>query len=358
VDFTAMKDNRSAPILWNIVQNLQLYYRLDTQEAPSPGLTGLRTVSNPLIQLLQAVEQSGSIAGAARHLGRSYRHVWGELKRWELELKQELVIWEKGHNARLSDAGERLLHDERMSQARMQPHIDSLQTQLQQTFQSAPEDWGQPPLTLHCEFDEIPTALRSTASEMASLRLNLNFMPAAHVASDLMDGRCQMGLWMAIEGSDRSSGPGADAAHWHSHPITTRWQGLMLGPGNPLGLQSLQDACHSFVRWVRPMPGSHAAQLLEHLLEKEAEAAELPPHGLTEPAPSAVAQAVLLGLADVGLGTQYTAQQAGLHFVPLVRQTCTLFHHAQLKDTAQLKALTGLLQSPSWLQVLQSLSGH
>jgi hypothetical protein len=43
-------------------------------------------VRNALIDLLLAVSMHGSISAAARALGLSYRHEWGELKRWEDEL--------------------------------------------------------------------------------------------------------------------------------------------------------------------------------------------------------------------------------------------------------------------------------
>ena len=43
-------------------------------------------VRNALMDLLHAVQEQGSISGAARELGLSYRHVWGELRRWEAKL--------------------------------------------------------------------------------------------------------------------------------------------------------------------------------------------------------------------------------------------------------------------------------
>ncbi|NUQ52668.1 MAG: LysR family transcriptional regulator, partial [Phycisphaerales bacterium] len=64
--------------------------------------TGSAPLHNPLLDLLQAVREQGSISAAARVLDLSYRHVWGELKRWELELGQPLILWEKGQAARLS----------------------------------------------------------------------------------------------------------------------------------------------------------------------------------------------------------------------------------------------------------------
>jgi molybdate transport repressor ModE-like protein len=57
-------------------------------------------VRNGLVDLLHAVQEHGSISGAAKVLGLSYRHVWGELRRWEAELAHPLIVWEKGQRAR------------------------------------------------------------------------------------------------------------------------------------------------------------------------------------------------------------------------------------------------------------------
>jgi putative molybdopterin biosynthesis protein len=38
---------------------------------------------NPLFDLLWAVREHGSIQHTAKALGASYRHIWGQLKRWE-----------------------------------------------------------------------------------------------------------------------------------------------------------------------------------------------------------------------------------------------------------------------------------
>ena len=77
------------------MHRLQFHYTLSRQTSPA-------LVRNPLIDLLQAVSTQGSISAGARALGLSYRHVWGELKRWEQELGNELLVWEKGQSARLT----------------------------------------------------------------------------------------------------------------------------------------------------------------------------------------------------------------------------------------------------------------
>ena len=76
-------------------------------------------VQHPLFTLLDALHRHGSISAAARELALSYRHVWGELKRWEAELGRELVIWAKGQPATLTPFGEKLLWAERRAQAQV-----------------------------------------------------------------------------------------------------------------------------------------------------------------------------------------------------------------------------------------------
>lgn len=59
---------------------LDYHFVAGTSEAwPARGLP----LRNPLLAMLDAVHAHGSIATAARELGLSYRHLWGELKRHE-----------------------------------------------------------------------------------------------------------------------------------------------------------------------------------------------------------------------------------------------------------------------------------
>ena len=63
-----------------------------------------RRAQYPLAALLGAVADAGSISASGAVLG-SYRHVWGELKRWESALGQPPIYLEKGQAARLTDFG-------------------------------------------------------------------------------------------------------------------------------------------------------------------------------------------------------------------------------------------------------------
>ena len=66
-------------------------------------------VENPLFDLLNKLQEHGSIRHAATAMGASYRHVWGSLKHWEQVLGEPLVQWTQGQAARLTPFAQRLL---------------------------------------------------------------------------------------------------------------------------------------------------------------------------------------------------------------------------------------------------------
>ena len=97
---------------------------LEYSFAATPADQRGASLTNPLVDLLRTLRDSGSISAAARALGSSYRHTWGALKQWEQVLGAELVVWIKGQPARLTPLAERLLWAEtRASQDRKRNKI-------------------------------------------------------------------------------------------------------------------------------------------------------------------------------------------------------------------------------------------
>lgn len=100
-----------------------------------------------------------------------------------------------------------------------------------------------------------------------------------------------------------------------------RRQGLMLAPGNPLGVGSLADLRAAGARIIDRQPGAGSQLLLDRLLH----AAGIGREALAwvdEPAVTEtdVAREVHAGHADAGLGIESAARESGLDFVPLARE--------------------------------------
>jgi putative molybdopterin biosynthesis protein len=315
------------------------------------------------MELLQAVSQKGSISAAARELGLSYRHVWGELKRWEDVLGHELIIWEKGQSAKLTEFGDKLMWAERQTQARLAPQLAALRADLERTFAVA-FDPDAHVLTLYASHDDALPRLREHAAT-AGLHLDIRFCGSVDAIRALNEGRCTLaGFHTQIKPDSASHTATAykNLLQPGLHKIigfATRKQGLITAAGNPLQLHNLNDVVKTKARFVQRSPGTGTRVLLDDLLAQ----AGLNTNDLNnwpdeEPSHTALAQAIASGRCDVGLGIESTASARGLGFVPLVQEQ---FHLVCLKsalDTPATQALRHLLQDPAWEQVLHALPGY
>ncbi|AOG23032.1 substrate-binding domain-containing protein [Acidovorax sp. RAC01] len=342
------------------MHRVQLHYTLSRD-------AGTALIRNPLPEMLQAVAEQGSISGAARSLGLSYRHVWGALKRWEDQLGGELIIWGKGQSAQLSEFGSKLLWAERQAQARLAPQIAALHADLERAFAVA-FDPDAHVLTLYASHDDALGVLRSYAAasgEAGALHLDIRFTGSVDAIRALNEGRCTIAGFHTLE----QPAAGSVAARTYRpllqpgrHKIigfAHRTQGLVVAPGNPLGLHSLADVARTGARFVNRPLGSGTRVLLDELLAQAGLASgALAGYDRDEPSHTAVAQAVAAGAADVGLGIGLAAHARGLGFVPLAQER---YHLACLKDSLEqpaTRALRTLLQTPEWLDQMSSLQGY
>lgn len=334
-------------------------YQFTTSAQRSPLL------GNPLLDLLQAVRQQGSISGAARQLGLSYRHVWGQLKEWEVQVGQPLIVWDRGQSARLTPFADKLLWAERLAQARLAPQIEALRAELERALATVFDDRTQV-LSLHASHDDALTRLQDLAATGHSLHLDIQFSGSVDAIRALNEGRCQLAGFHTRQQpaartlTARTYKPLLKPGHHKLIGFALRWVGLMVAPGNPKGLYTLADVAQQQATLVNRPLGSGTRVLLDELLADDG----ISPHTLPgysappQPSHAAVAQAVASGQADVGLGTRTAAIAAGLSFVPLVQERYQLVCLKSALDTPAVQALRTLLASPAWVQALQSLEGY
>lgn len=328
---------------------------------------GEALIRNPLFDLLQAVRASGSISAAATALGLSYRHVWGELKRWETQLGQPLLLWEKGKPARLAPFGDKLLWSERQAQARLAPQIEALRAELERSFAVAFDEHAHV-LTFYASHDDALTALRQHTTDHPGeprLHLDIRFVGSVDAIQALNEGRCIMAGFHT-----RRAPPAGSLAERTYKPLlqpglhkiigfATRAQGLMVMPGNPKGIRGLEDLAGQGVRYINRPRGSGTRVLFDELLAEAGMAPEsIAGYAQTEPSHGAVAQAVLAGQADAGLGIEAAARGRGLDFVPVATEDYHLICLESALDTAPVVALLERLASAAWQQTLNALAGY
>lgn len=335
-------------------QRVQLTYALGSNGAAGP-------VHHPLFALLDALHRGGSITAAAQALGFSYRHVWGELRRWEAELGRSLIIWNKGQRAALTPFGDKLLWAERRAQARLAPQIEALRMELERAFADVFDDRVDV-LTLCASHDQALPLLRELALA-EKLHLDIEFAGSLDALRTLDAGGCLLAGFHVLDDVARGS-VSARAYRARLKPghhkligFAQRIQGVMTAPGNPLGIATLDDLTRPGLRWVGRPEGAGTRVLLEELTERAG--VPMPTSfALTEPSHVAAAQAVASGAADAAFGLEAAAHAAGLHFVPLARERYFL---VTLKSSLELPAvqrLVALLASPAWARTLGSLPGY
>ena len=323
-----------------------------------------RRIRNALMDLLHAVKDAGSISAAAKALGLSYRHVWGELKRWEKELGQALIVWDKGQPARLSEFGEKLLWAERQAQARLAPQIESLHADLERAFAVAFDEAAHV-LTLFASHDDALAALREHAAADAGLHLDVRFCGSVDAIGALNEGRCAMAGFHA----PRMPGPGTLAQRTYQpllqpgrHKLigfAERSQGLMVAARNPLGIGCLQDLSRPGLRFVNRAIGTGTRLLLDELLAQSGQsAATIHGYERTENSHIAIAHAVASGSADAGLGIESAARAHGLDFVPLVREDYYLVCLKSVLEQPPVQVLRQVLRSAAWQARLAQFAGY
>lgn len=138
-----------------------------------------------------------------------------------------------------------------------------------------------------------------------------------------------------------------------------REQGLLLAPGNPLGVAGIQDALAGRARMALRQKGAGAQMLLEALLARAgAGLADLnapEPPCLTGPE---VAQAIRAGRADCGLATRAAANAAGLDFAPLMWERFDLLMRQSTYFRTPVQALARYLASPAMVGRAREFGGY
>lgn len=338
------------------MHKVQLAYTL------APERDADRALHHPLIAMLAALHASGSISAAARELGLSYRHVWGELKRWETQLGQPLVLWAKGQPAALAPFGEKLLWSERRALARLAPQIEALRSELERAFALAFDD-SAGVVTLFASFDEALPRLRDRVGPQ--LHLDIEFTGSVDALAALNDGRCLLAGFHALTASTLRS-PTAATYRSRLRPgrhkligFARRQQGLIVAAGNPLALASVHDLARPGLRFASGPRGSGTRVVLEELLAAAGMApADVAGFDPGERSHLAAAEAVARGSADAAFGTLPTAQAKGLAFVPLAEERYFLVTLAAHLEHPHVRSLLAALQSPEWRATLDAIPGH
>ena len=342
------------------MQHVHLAYHL------SPSKTQKGSLSNPLMATLKAVAEQGSILAASKALKLSYRHVWGELKRWEAELEQPLLHWERGQAAQLTAFGQRLLFADAQAKARLAPQLEALQAELERGMALAFDPKAHV-IAVHASHDEALSRLRTHVAG-AKLHLDISFTGSVEALRALNDGRCLVaGFHTRLPHADQQRGSSAESTYKALltpgiHKIlgfVQRSQGLMVARGNPLKIKSLADIAQRGLRYANRPLGTGTRVLLDDLLaEAQISKTSISGYRKSEPSHQAAALAVAAGQADAALGIEAAAAAQSLAFIPLAQERYALVCHREALPTPAVQLLAKQLRSAAWQRELAAIPGY
>jgi putative molybdopterin biosynthesis protein len=138
-----------------------------------------------------------------------------------------------------------------------------------------------------------------------------------------------------------------------------REQGLLLAPGNPLKLRSIDDVIAKAARIAMRPKGAGAQLLLLAMLHR----AKTPVEKLAGAAPVCatgpdIAQAIRAGRADTGIATRAVADAAGLDFVSIVWEPFDLVMRQRDYFRPALQALIKFLRSDEFTARAREMGGY
>jgi len=138
-----------------------------------------------------------------------------------------------------------------------------------------------------------------------------------------------------------------------------RTQGLMLPPGNPQGIRSLEDLSREGLRYVNRQKGSGTRILIDYLCKKNGiHTAGIYGYDREEFTHTSVAAQIAAGTADAGMGIYSAAQLYGLDFLPICMEQYDLLIPDSAFDTPMVQRLLEVLGGSAFRARLEKLGGY
>ena len=138
-----------------------------------------------------------------------------------------------------------------------------------------------------------------------------------------------------------------------------RTQGILLSPGNPLGVESLQDLVRREARLINREVGTGTRLLLDRELDRAGlNPAQIPGYDSTATGHLEVGLEVMRDHADAGIAIEAVASLLGLDFIPIKRER---FDLVVLRDeffTEPVQNFLGLLHDAEFAREANALAGY
>ena len=294
-----------------------------------------------LVGLLKDIRSGSSLVMASKHSGVSYRGVWGKLNQVEASLGIPLITRTKGHGSKLTDFGVFLCQFvEEMQEAyaeATEDYSDTLQKEIKKYQKQEDSRW-----IFYSSSDSI---IQKAATEIKGFGLKV--AGSGESLEQLLENQAHIaGYHVSDEKSSRAIQQRLHKQHIQIYPVMKRTQGFMVKKGNPFRIQTIDDLLNPKIRFINRQISSGTRLLLDTLLiEAGIDPLDINGYLHEEFTHTAVANAILAGKADVGLGVKNIALENGLGFVPLKDEIFFIAMHQEMLDHPESSKLIRKIRS-------------
>ena len=330
-----------------------------TLETPDGNLFAL----GDILCLLSAIETHGNIAGACRECGMSYRHAWGLLRKAEQVFETDLLHTQRRMGTRLTAFARHLLWAHRRTEARLEPTLQSLSSELQEALESVYPQSG-PRLRLHASHGFAVEGLVQQAAHHTTLPIELRYRTAVEALASLTRNECDLAGFQVPAGEFQAPvlahyQPWLDPDRHRLIYLAQRDTGLFVQSGNPHAIQGIADLVKPGVRFVNRQVGSSTRLLVGLMLERLGiDPARVQGYDTSEFTHMAIAAHIASGMADAGIGVETAAWRFGLTFIPLAKERYYFAINHDGLSTPRMQELLALLNSASYRQFVAGLVGY
>ncbi|HHW01129.1 MAG TPA: molybdopterin biosynthesis protein [Clostridiaceae bacterium] len=138
-----------------------------------------------------------------------------------------------------------------------------------------------------------------------------------------------------------------------------RIQGLMVKPGNPMGIKGISDLARPELKYVNRQKGAGTRILLDFLLRKHGiNASDIYGYDREEFTHMSVAALVASDSADAGMGIYSAAKIYGLDFIPVCEEQYDFILPEKYMDMKLVKHFIEILKSDEFRNTLQAMGGY
>ncbi len=336
---------------------------LDLDLIWTSGRQPRRPIDADLFRLLEAIKHSGKLTIATAEVGLPYRQAWGLITMWSERMGQPLVTKEQGRGTKLTVLGERLLWIRERINARLAPHLESAASEVEQQLGEILNE-PHPALCVYASHDLVLAELRDLLRTGPGPKLDVRFVGSLESVIALCKSQCEIAGFHLPEGALGREvlpkyEPWLKPRAQRLIQFIRRAQGLIVAPGNPLGIRSLADVARTKARFINRQRGSGTHLALDKMLtDGGIDKGDISGYYTEEFTHLAVAAAIAGGVADVGLGIEAAARRLKMDFIPLFHEDYYLLAKRETIEREDVQNVVAVLKTEAFRKIVAAFPGY